>query len=296
MFMKLRYLRYLGLVIEHGSFAAAARAGGVSQPAISHGMKQLQRQFDTPLFVSSGRRLVPTEAALRAALQGMSLVERIEELGATVPVPAIRDMLRVGVTPSAALVCGPALHFGWCHDRLRRRIVMSSADEEHMLADLQAGELDLVIAPLPRGYAGTGLSHQPLYQLEPLVYARRDHALARARALEDLRRASWAVVGPSISGRVDVLHEALAVRQMWEPRVVASCPDYTSLLHLLISSDLLGVLPHPALLEGAAGSQVVPLRLREALPRYEMHLFTPLRRRRVLDSVVAELQRRLAPG
>ena len=156
--------------------------------------------------------------------------------------------------------------------------------------------LGLVIAPLPLGYTGSGLSHQPLYQLEPLVYARRDHVLAKAQALEDLHRASWAVVGPSISGRVDVLHEALAVRQMWEPRVVASCPDYTSLLHLLISSDLPGVLPHPALLEGAAGSQVVSLRLREALPRYEMHLFTPLRRRRVLDSVVTELQRRPALG
>ena len=294
--MNLRYLRYLGLVIEHGSFAAAARAGGVSQPAISHGMKQLQRQFDKPLFVPSGRRLVPTEAALRAALQGMSLVERIEELGATAAAPAIRDMLRVGVTPSAALVCGPALHLGWCHERPRRRLVMSSADEGHMLADLQAGELDLVIAPLPRGYVGTGLSHQPLYQLKPLIYARREHALVHARSLDELHLASWAVVGPSISGRVDVLHEALAVRHMWEPKVMVSCPDYTSLLHLMIRSELLGVLPHPALLEGAAGSQVIALRLREALPRYEMHLFVPTRRRLSLEPVIAGLRRDVTPG
>ena len=131
--------------------------------------------------------------------------------------------------------------------------------------------LGLVIAPLPLGYTGSGLSHQPLYQLEPLVYARRDHVLAKDQALEDLHRASWAVVGLSISGRVDVLHEALAVRQMWEPRVVASCPDYTSLLHLLISSELPGVLPHPALLEGAAGSDLpgffVPIVPRKSAPR-----------------------------
>ena len=292
--MNLRYLRYLRLVIEHGSFAAAARAAGVTQPAISHGMKQLQQQFDTPLFVPSGRRLVPTEAALRAALRGMDLAERIDALAAVAPARADRDKLRVGVTPSAALVCGAALHFEWCHDRPRRHLVMSSSDEGRMLADLQAGELDLVIAPLPRGYHPTGLSHQALYQLEPLVYARRDHPLAKAQSLEDLQAASWGVVGPSISGRVDVLHEALAVRQMWEPRVAASCPDYTSLLRLMSRSDLLGVLPHPALLDGAAGGQVVPLRLREALPRYEMHLFTRLRRRRVLEPVIAGLQRHVA--
>lgn len=41
LFMYLRYLHYLRLVIDHGSFAAASRAAGVTQPAISHGMAQL---------------------------------------------------------------------------------------------------------------------------------------------------------------------------------------------------------------------------------------------------------------
>lgn len=59
-------------------------------------------------------------------------------------------------------------------------------------------------------------------------------------------------------------------------------------------SDLLGVLPHPALLDSAPRGQVVPLRLREALPRYEMHLFTPIRSRRVLRPVFAKLQQQAA--
>lgn len=147
--MNLRYLQYLRLVIEHGSFAAAARAGGVSQPAISHGMKQLQRQFDTPLFVPSGRRLLPTEAALQAALKSMDLAERIGALATTRASPAAhRDTLRVGVTPSAALVCGPALHVGWCEAHPRRRLDMSSADEGRMLAGF-AGPWTCCRKPLP---------------------------------------------------------------------------------------------------------------------------------------------------
>ncbi|MEP6720022.1 MAG: LysR family transcriptional regulator [Variovorax sp.] len=292
--MNLRYLQYLGLVVEHGSFAAAARAGGVSQPAISHGMRQLQQEFDTPLFVPTGRRLLPTEAALQAALKSRDLAARIDALGTGPAVPAHRDTLRVGATPSAALVCGPALHFGWCHDHPRRRLDMSSADEGRMLAKLQGGELDLVISPLPRGYPATGLACQPLYQITPLAYACRAHPLAKAQSLEELQAASWAIVGPSVSGPVDVLHEAFAVRRMRVPRVVASCPDYASLLHLMADSELLGVLPHPALLESAAKGKVVPLRLREALPRYEMHLFTPMRPRRLLAPVIASLRQRLA--
>jgi hypothetical protein len=53
---------------------------------------------------------------------------------------------------------------------------------------------------------------------------------------------------------------------------------------------LLGVLPHPALLDSAPKGQVVPLRLREALPRYEMQLFTPTRPRRLLGPLIAALQ------
>jgi len=294
LFMNLRYLHYLRLVIEHGSFAAAAQAGGVSQPAISHGMRQLQRQFDTPLFVPSGRRLLPTDTALQAALKSMDLAERIGAIAMAGAAPAHRDRLRVGVTPSAALVCGPALHVGWCEGHPRRRLDMSSADEGRMLVSLQGGELDLVISPLPRSYRATGLASQPLYQLTPLAYARRAHPLVKAQSLVDLQAASWAIVGPSVSGPVDVLQEAFAVRRMKAPRVTASCPDYASLLHLMIHSDLLGVLPHPALLDRAATGQVVPLRLREALPRYEMHLFTPMRSRRLLGPVIAGLQQQVA--
>lgn len=288
--MNLRHLNYLRLVIDHGSFSAAARAAGVSQPAISQGLKQLQRGFGAPLFVPSGRRQLPTDVALRAALGGQELAERIGALAAPRATGRGSDTLRVGATASAALVCGPALHDAWCQGHPRRRLDLSSADEGRMLARLQGGELDLVIAPLPRGQAVLGLVARPLYAIAPLAYARRGHPLAGAQSLVALQAASWAIVGPSVSGPVDVLREAHAVRRMRVPRVAVSCPDYASLLQLMAQTDLLAVLPHPALLRGTSGEQIVPLHLREALPRYEMHLFTPLRLRRALAPVVARLQ------
>ena len=77
---------------------------------ISHAMRQLQRQFDTPLFVPSRRRMLPTEAAVQAALKSLDLAERIDALATTSAILVKSDTLRVGSTPSAALVCGPALH------------------------------------------------------------------------------------------------------------------------------------------------------------------------------------------
>jgi DNA-binding transcriptional LysR family regulator len=287
--MYLRHLQYLRLVIEHGSFAAAAQASGVSQPAISHGMKQLQRRYASALFVRSGRRNVPTELALRIAAEGAAVEARIDALASAEPRRPDRDVLRVGLTPSAALVCGPALHEAWCQGNARRVLQLHSADEGRLLADLQRQEFDLVISPRPRRYSGSGMACEPLYRLQPLVYARRGHPLAKARTLEQLQGASWAVVGPNVRGPVDVLTETFKVRHMPAPRVAVSCPDYASMLNLVACTDLLAVLPHPALLGDEPSGRVVALRLRETLPLYEMWLFHPLALRKAVQAVIAPL-------
>ncbi|HLO93207.1 MAG TPA: LysR family transcriptional regulator, partial [Burkholderiaceae bacterium] len=248
--MYLRYLAYLALVIEHGSFAAAARASGVSQPAISQGMRKLQEHFDAPLLLRSGRRCVPTELALQVASEGVSLVDRVEALAGPAPRRPDPDALRVGLTPSAAVVCGPALYGVWCQGRPRRSLELSTADEGRLLAGLRRRAFDLVISPRPRRYDPGGLACQALYQLQALVYARRDHPLAGAQTLAALQGAQWACVGPSVSGPVDVLSEAFAVRGMPAPRVAAKCPDFTSMLNLVARTDLLAVVPHAALLIG----------------------------------------------
>jgi DNA-binding transcriptional LysR family regulator len=276
--MYLRNLHYLRLVIEHGSFAAAAQAAGVSQPAISHGMRKLQAQFSSPLLVRSGRRYVPSDLALQVASDSASLMEHVDALTAARPRPRDPYALRVGLTPSAAHIFGPILYDTWCGQDHRRLLEMTSADEGTLLAGLQRREFDFVISPRPRGTAAQGLRCQSLYQLQPLVYVRRSHPSAGARTLAELQRCAWAAVGPNVRGPVDVLTEAFAVRRMKPPRVAVSCPDYPSLLNLVGHTDLLGVVPHPALI-GNAKRQVTPLRLRETLPLYEMCLFEPTRSR-----------------
>src|SRR3989344_4987854 len=246
--MYLRYLHYLQSVIDQGSFARAAQACGVSQPAISQGMKALQAQFDAPLLVRDGRRYVPTDLARRVVAEGAPLAQRIDALPQALRAAVDRNRLRVGLTASAALVCGPLLYEAWCLPQPQRSLEMTTADEGSLLTGLLHGSFDAVIAPRPR------------------------HPLAQARSLADLQGAAWGCAGPSVSGPVDVLTEAHRVRRMPAPRMAVRCPDFASLLNLVVGSDLLAVLPHPALL-GAAAEQVVPLQLAEALPLYGMWLF-----------------------
>lgn len=275
--MNLRHLAYLRLVVEHGGFGAAAREAGVSQPAISQAMQALAREVGSPLFARIGRRLEPTEAARRLAQGAVAVQAQIDGLApaATSTVPrAAAEVLRAGASAAATVLYAPGLHAAWCASRPRRRLVLECADEGTLLARLRRGELDLVIAPQPRGYDATGLHGTVLYMSTPQVYARRGHRLARARSIESLRDAAWAIVGPSVSGPVHVLLEAHRVRGLPSPRVAASCPDYESLARLVARSDLLCVVPEPVLLGIPARDHgLVPLRLRETLPRYDVTAF-----------------------
>ena len=272
--MYLRYLQYLDAVVEKGSFALAAKACGVSQPAISHGMKALQAHFAQPLLVREGRRHVPTDLARAVAAQALPLAQGVEALPRASVAAPDRHRLRVGLTSSAALVCGPLLYASWCLPNARRSLEMATADEGSLLEGLMQRRFDAVIAPKPRKFAHPDVVERPLYELHPQVYARKGHPLARARSLVQLQGAAWACVGPSVSGPVDVLTEAHRVRRMHAPKMSVRCPDFACLLHLVAQSDLLAVVPHPALL-GGASALVTPLRLAESLPLYGMWLFEP---------------------
>ena len=69
-------LRAVNAVAETGAFAAAARMLGVSQPAVSQNVRDLERVFGVTLFERRGGRLEPTPLCLEVT----ALSERIEAL------------------------------------------------------------------------------------------------------------------------------------------------------------------------------------------------------------------------
>lgn len=81
-------LRYFVAVAEHGGLTAGARALGMSQPALTAAMKELERALDTTLFVRTSRGvtltrsgetlLVHARGILRAAGEVKSAIDDLE--------------------------------------------------------------------------------------------------------------------------------------------------------------------------------------------------------------------------
>ncbi|HVF39621.1 MAG TPA: LysR substrate-binding domain-containing protein [Gemmatimonadaceae bacterium] len=63
----MRHIRLIAAIAEHGSVTAAARVLRLSQPALSHQLRELETRLRTPLFVRTSRRMVATAAGEQLA-------------------------------------------------------------------------------------------------------------------------------------------------------------------------------------------------------------------------------------
>lgn len=287
--MKWRLLELLRFVVECGNFEQAARAAGVSQPAISQAMQRLEQEVNEPLFERQGRKRQPTAKAIELANAMRTADERLRhsfsEHAAENTDPVVRT-LRVGLAPVAGLLYGPTMVNALADTGKRTRLSIVTGSAPAMLNSVKLGELDLVIVPRPRGLNRSGFHEHLMFVSQPLIYCREGHGLAAATSLRQIARAHWVVAGQAGTPG-NVIEEAFRVRRWPAPKIATQCADYAMLVQIVAHSDLLGIVPHPRLVPQAKRSGLVPIHVSEGLPHYDVCLFWS----RHSASVDAPLQR-----
>ena len=148
--LSLEGLRYARAVAESGSFTAAARAYGVTQPALSNGIARLEDRLGTRLFDRSPQGATPTAAGERL----LPMISRaVSEIDAVVAEShrlvgdAETDDIRLGVSPLighhlVARAFGAVRGLGSGRD-----LVLREANMDDLRDSLVSGELDIVLIP-----------------------------------------------------------------------------------------------------------------------------------------------------
>ncbi|MYI56182.1 MAG: LysR family transcriptional regulator, partial [Acidimicrobiia bacterium] len=188
-------------VAELSSFTEAARTFGISQPALSQSLSQLEQRLGVVLFEQDGRRRRLTEAGRMAADFAAEVLGRTGELETWIRSQQHGDAgrLRIGLTDAATLYLLPdaLMIFRETHPGVEMQLVVDSTSA---LCDLLARyELDLVFAvgPPPEGLIGEALGTEELR-----VYARRSDGTADPSAAG----VEWAL--PPAGSRTRALIEA----------------------------------------------------------------------------------------
>lgn len=79
--MKIQNLRFFVAVVDEGGVVKAAERLHVSQPAVSAGLKALERELGQPLFerTGNGRRLRPTSKAVAFHRNALAILQQCDE-------------------------------------------------------------------------------------------------------------------------------------------------------------------------------------------------------------------------
>ncbi|MFI9601214.1 LysR family transcriptional regulator [Streptomyces sp. NPDC052043] len=142
-------LRYAQAVAETRSFSAAARAYGVTQPALSNGIAKLEKRLGERLFDRSPRGVTQTAFGTRI----LPLIERAVAALDAVAAEARRltepgdQKIRTGVSP----LIGPHL-VARAFSAVRelptpRDLVLREANMQDLRDGLRAGQLDIILIP-----------------------------------------------------------------------------------------------------------------------------------------------------
>ncbi|MFK4144327.1 LysR family transcriptional regulator [Streptomyces sp. NPDC004065] len=246
-----RHLRVLRAVATTGSFSAAGRELGCTQPAVSQQMKALEASVGTPLLVRAGREMRLTqagEALVRHAggiLAGLTAAE--EEVAAIAGLRAGRVRLVSFPSGSSALVPTALAALRAAHPGTR--VSLEEAEPPRSVEMLRAGDCEVALAFRYAGAAGpdewADLAVRPLLT-DPLVgLVPERHRLARARsvAIGELAGEPWIAGCPRCRGELVRVCEGAG----FAPRIDFATDDYPAVVGLVGAGLGVAVLPRLAI-------------------------------------------------
>ncbi|MFD0153199.1 LysR family transcriptional regulator [Streptomyces sp. NPDC055721] len=244
-----RHLRVLRAVAATGSFSAAARELGCTQPAVSQQMKALETSAGTPLLIRTGREMRLTQAGevlVRHAagiLAGLTAAE--EEVAAIAGLRAGR--VRLVSFPSGSSTLVPTALAALRAKHPGTRVSLVEAEPPRSIEMLREGDCDVALA----FRYGAGRAEWDDLVVRPLLADRlvglvpEGHRLAGAGSvgIAELAEESWIAGCPRCRRQlVDVCEEA-----GFTPRIDFATDDYPAVVGLVGAGLGVAVLPELAI-------------------------------------------------
>lgn len=278
-------LALLATLSEAGSLSAAARAAGVTQPALTKQLARLERQLGVPLFVRSirgvaateyGQALLPRARIVRAQLaQAAETLKQLRGLREGQVCVAMSHLATVRLVPGVL----PLFRARWPGVRLR----LVAPTFAQLMTGLREGLPDMAVVQLPGEDPGPEFVVRPLLETTLAAVVRPGHPLARVTTLSALAEAKIEWVLPSedsATGRA--LREAFRRARLPVPRCTVTCETLTGVEAIVRATDLVAAMPAEVHDARCAASGLLRLPLAPAprgrtlsLVRWADNLLTP---------------------
>ncbi|CAL9602194.1 MULTISPECIES: LysR family transcriptional regulator [Streptomyces] len=243
-----RHIRTFHEVVRTGSYSAAARSLGYTQPAITQQMKALERAVGTPLFLRAGRRMRLTEAGEALSRHAGAILGSMEaarqQMAALTRLRAGR--VRVCAFPSAGATLVPEALARLAADHPGVRVELQESEPPESLDRVVRGECDITLAftyPGLREQVPDELVEIPLLEDQLTVLLPTGHPMARRRAVRLAELADERWIAGCLRCRTNFLHECAELG--FAPDIVFTTDD--NLVVQSLVAEGLGIAMMPGL-------------------------------------------------
>ncbi|MEV5511105.1 LysR family transcriptional regulator [Streptomyces orinoci] len=295
-----RHIKTFHAVVTAGSYSAAARVLGYTQPAVTQQMKALERSVGTPLFTRVGRGMRLTEAGEALARHAETILHSLtvaqQQMSSLTRLRAGR--VRVCAFPSAGATLIPEALARLAADHPGVRVELLEGEPPDSLRRLVRGECDITLAftyPGLHEEVPEELAEIPLLEDQLTVLLPAGHPLARRRAvkLADLMEERW--IAGCLRCRTNFLHECAEVG--FAPDIAFTTDD--NLVVQSLVAEGLGVAMMPGLVLSFLRHDKVTVRALDPASRRQVSAYVLREHLRVpatalvLDELKAAAERRV---
>jgi DNA-binding transcriptional LysR family regulator len=277
--VSLRQLRVFQAVAAERNFSRAGERIGLTQPAVSRAVTELEGQLGLRLFDRTTREVAPTEAGRSLAGHLDRLIDELETALLDVQGMATdrRGRVRVASSPTLSANLMPACISAAAQRLPGVELVLLDRVQQDGLGSIRAGEVDFgaVIDP-----ADADDLHCETILREPFcLVCPADHPLAQRGAVPWRALAEHPLVLlDHASGSRRLIDQALA-RHGVRPQVAQQLGHPTTVFRMVDAGLGVGVLPRLAL----APADTAGLAVRDLVPRVDRAVVLAHRRNRTLS-------------
>lgn len=253
--------------VRLGGVHAAARDLGLTQPAISQRIKELERALGTPVFVRAGRslRLNPDGAALLGYAD--RLLKTADEMSVRMSTGDPLDgVLRLGVSASFAAVCLQPLLKRLNREYVNLKTSVYVGDSNSISDLLNDQKLDLAVTSEYK--IADHIHRRKLGVNQHGWFTRSDNKISTNITREELACYPLILTPPPAKHNTNVMH--WFAQADVTPDRVSTCNDLTSTVQMILNGMGIGLLPKGVMQNYLLAGTVKELNLQPAIPGFDV--------------------------
>jgi DNA-binding transcriptional LysR family regulator len=263
--LRIRHLKFVGLLASAGSLAAVSDALAMTPSAASMMLKEIEGIFGAKLFRRQGRGMALTAHGVSLLPRCQTVLGEVGAMRASLS-DASHALLRIGAFPHTTTTVLPKIVKSLTNSPTPWRVQIFDHSADRLLELLLAGEIDLMLGRLPRKAAMgpdiADLAQRVLYQSSLSVLARAQHPLSGRTNLSMSDLLAWPWVLPSTQSTTRVAVVDAFLRQGLTPPIpTVESPSFFYSLSLLADTDLLTCCAHFAALQNNHQTCILPVQI-----------------------------------